>query len=131
MNELSAEEISRACAERLGWERRRSDGRWRINEAAIAGGTGERWVDAWVWVHPSKDWDERISPPDFHGSMDAAMQLVEKANNSGWYFSFTAAKRQEKQFCGHFEGRNGESFYHYDDSPSAAICAAFLKLPLT
>lgn len=70
--------------------------------------------------------DGPCTEDDFHGSMDAAMQLVEKADSGGWTFSMF--KTPSRFICDFI--KNGIAHCRAThDSPSAAICLAFLEIP--
>jgi hypothetical protein len=70
--------------------------------------------------------------PNFHGSMDAAMQLVEFAREMGCEFNiYTLRGGYRVQFMAPIKTDHsiGKEIYQSDSlSPSAAICESFLKL---
>lgn len=117
---VSEAEINQKCAERLRWKK-----------------TPDKfYYDGIAW---EKD-GERIPTgdlADFYGSMDAAMQLVEKAKEWGWSWepewhptdNFNCRfVRLTKDETGEFDFTD-EVISESNKSPSAAICLAFLKLP--
>lgn len=108
----SPEAINVACAERLGWKRHSE-------------------CDA-VWVRPgcveNRVGSNTACIPNFHGSLDAAMQLVERAREMGWLWMSDNLVKQGDVFTVFF--KNKSSAHHASaPKPAAAICEAFLKLP--
>lgn len=113
---MTPEQINIACAERLGWKLDKTNPKYE-----------------WIWINPDgfqMGWSDTsmicTAIPGFHGSMDAAMQLVEFAKRKGFKWSaFIGKVAYQCQFHKHTHDLPLVA----KDSLSAAICEAFLKLP--
>lgn len=119
------QETNKQCALRLGWTQKHSSGPF---------------PGIMLWVTPDGVNCGRVSDYpkghyyDFHGSVDAAMQLVEKAMNEGWAWRAYQAC-DSNVFAVSFNtmpGSRHRTGPYFADAPtlSAAICLAFLALPI-
>jgi hypothetical protein len=112
---MTESEINAECARRIGWH-------WHseLKDALCAPDQTCPLVS------------ELIPVPNFHGSMDAAMQLVEFAKTLGYSLLLESGLDGTYE-CSFWHLRSkpggGCSTEAESDSPSAAICLAFLEIP--
>jgi hypothetical protein len=66
--------------------------------------------------------------PNFHGSMDAAMQLVEFTYTKGYSFYLEKETFMLEVYACTFGHPENDGAFSENESPSAAICAAFLEI---
>jgi hypothetical protein len=120
---MTPTEINTECARRIGlktpyW---RCPNHGDIHEAHVQDGKCQ-----------SCNWEVTSRGPNFHGSMDAAMQLVDKAKE--WGFSVTMDNWGCTEIvwsADFFQDMNTPSDSRAEEkTPSAAICAAFLEIPM-
>ena len=108
---MSDQEINIACAERIGWKRHPD-----CHDIFIVPGKT---------INSPGSSTPRL--PNFHGSMDAAMQLVKLAAKDQWFSVITNGDGQWVIVM-HSDRTGGEVYCSHESLP-AAICEAFLKLP--
>lgn len=117
---MTPEETNIACAEAAGWE-------------------PDQHFNGPVHWHKGTMLARSVEElPNFYGSIDAALKLVEFAANTGWSWDGNASCQKDftVRFYRTIPDPTGvysftdESYCAASKSLSAAICAAFLKLPV-
>jgi hypothetical protein len=109
---MTPEEINAECARRIGWH-------WHseLKDTLCAPDQTCPLVS------------ELIPLPDFHGSMDAAMELVRSAKTLGYSLLFESGLNGTYECSFWSRHPEEDEIGSESDSPSAAICLAFLEIP--
>lgn len=132
------------CAERLGVPRkfviqglmlsdamyvseRRASG--YEDEMIYADTFDEAEADKYIGKHTRTFKKILLPPPNFHGDLNAAMQLVERAKEMGWELRLDGIG--DTWQVSFFPKTGTTDIIEIADTPAAAICEAFLKLDFT